>query len=402
MSSKRAHALHFTVGSLPTSGKGPAGGFFDFGRELELLKAALLYADRVKLVSVGASFMAALDDLGSLNKERRIALLRKHLPQMEPGATPEQLENTYKLMEAVGGASRAARAARRRFGPQDLFAGRRVLDEGWQKMRNFVEEQFRAVGGDGFREALRSGLVELHPFTHISGEGFMDMSMASELGNPVDMHEDETYEEYADRVFAAVQDARTYPLFDDVTGGMVAEAARKGLILPSKGAVARGRHGGLSGDLLRRLPLFERATVPEVLDIRRDLSEHLDAFREAVAGFAETIGPASWDQDFAEEAERVFRERVAPTVRQIEHAVDENRSLKGLSLRFGPLAAAGTASSLNAFVGSGSVLGSLALLAAGVYQGVAAHGLKRKETEGNRLYFYYRAGRRFKRLGWKR
>ena len=63
----RDRGFHFTVGSLPQSGAGPAGGFFDFERELDLLKAALLYADRVTLCSVGASFMSALDDLGNMD-----------------------------------------------------------------------------------------------------------------------------------------------------------------------------------------------------------------------------------------------------------------------------------------------------------------------------------------------
>jgi hypothetical protein len=92
-----------------------------------------------------------------------------------------------------------------------------------------------------------------------------------------------------------------------------------------------------------------------------------------VAQFADAIRPASWDEEFAEEAERIFRERVDTAVGRIDQAVEENRALRGLSLKYGPSAAAGAASALNAFVGSGSVLASLALslalLAAGVYQG---------------------------------
>ncbi len=148
---------------------------------------------------------------------------------------------------------------------------------------------------------------------------------------------------------------------------------------------------------MRRLPLFERATIPEVLDVREELAEHLSAFREAVAGYAEAIGPASWSEGFAEEADRVFREKVAPAVDRIERAVENNRDLRELTYRFGPpMVAGGSIPSISAFVGTGSVLTSVALLAAGLtvgaYQGAAAHRIKRKELEGNQLYFYYRAG----------
>ncbi len=380
--------LHFTVGSLPGKGVGPRGGFFDFERELDLLKAALLYADRVRLCSVGASFMSGLDDLSNMSLDGKLALIRKYLPVIQPGATPEQLETTRQLMEAVKG----ARGGRGRFGPQQVFAARKLLNEGWKEIEGRVQEEYRGVGADGFREALRSGLVDLQPFARISAEKIMEMGISDERGASGVVDADETYDEYLDGILDAVGDGKTYPLFDDLTGGIVGEAVRNGLIVPSRGAVARGRHGGLSGDLLRRLPLFERASVPEILDIRKELAEHLDAFRVAVSGFADAVGSASWDEDFAEEAERVFREKVAPAVHRIEQAVEDNRSMKGLSLRFGPPAAAGAASGLNAFVGGGSVLGSLALLAAGAYTGMAAHRIKRQETEGNQLYFYYRAG----------
>jgi hypothetical protein len=60
------------------------------------------------------------------------------------------------------------------------------------------------------------------------------------------------------------------------------------------------------------------------------------------------ISSAFWDEEFAEEVERIFRERVAPAVRRIEQAVEENNSLRELSFRFGPPMAVGGASSLRA------------------------------------------------------
>jgi hypothetical protein len=78
-------------------------------------------------------------------------------------------------------------------------------------------------------------------------------------------------EEYIEQARDAIENSATYPLFDDITGDFVAEAMRAGLISPSEASTARGRYGGISADLLRRLPMFETAKLSDVLAIRRDL-----------------------------------------------------------------------------------------------------------------------------------
>ena len=149
----------------------------------------------------------------------------------------------------------------------------------------------------------------------------------------------------------------TYPLFDDLTGDIVGRAVGKGLIRPTAGTKRRAKHGGFSGDILQRLPMFERASVSDVLEIRDELSEYLGAFRDAVASSAATIESSPWSvDDFAEEADLVFRENVAPAVGRIEERVESDRDLKELSLRYGPPLLSG-ASSMGAFLGPSGSLG---------------------------------------------
>ena len=83
--------LHFTVGSLRHT-RGRSRGV-DFRSELGLLKAALLYADHVRLVSVGASTVAAFDALGKMPAAAKLELIRDLLPQMRPDASSRDLQN---------------------------------------------------------------------------------------------------------------------------------------------------------------------------------------------------------------------------------------------------------------------------------------------------------------------
>ena len=82
---KKGARLRFTVGSLRNTSR-RAGGI-DFRHELGLLKAALLYADEVELVSVAGSFMASMEHLGQLPRIERLALMRHLMPIVDPEAS---------------------------------------------------------------------------------------------------------------------------------------------------------------------------------------------------------------------------------------------------------------------------------------------------------------------------
>ena len=85
--------------------------------------------------------------------------------------------------------------------------------------------------------------------------------------------------------------------------------------------------------MLQRLPLFDDATVHEVIDIRRELERPLVRFRSAVMTYAESIKSASWDEDFSVEAELVFRQHIEPAVLEIEDSVRSSSSLLSMATR---------------------------------------------------------------------
>ena len=263
------------------------------------------------------------------------------------------------------------------------------------ELREMVVEQHQAAGIEGFREAVRSGVLEIHPFRQTSAEGVIE-AMIRGGGNllyGIDLAD--MLEEYIDQARGALMNSATYPLFDDITGDFVAEAIRAGLLVTSEASTARGRYGGISADLLRRLPMFETASLSDVLAIRRELQVPLQGFRLAVADFSREIRSAGWEAEFPDEADALFREKVEPEVERIENDIQENRSLKELAWR---TVRHGTGPGvLGAVVGSIADLTHLAGLAFGVGSGIvralAEQRGKEQEIRGNQLYFYYHAGK---------
>ena len=380
--------MRFVVGS--SAGADGVASDFDLGHELNLVKAALLYADRVELVSVGASILAGWVELRDTPRQKRIELIREHGGhRLDPG-------NLEKLELVMGSGHRARRGGlndRERI--QARIQLRAVLDQGWEDLTRVVEEQFESYNARGLREAVGSGLLDLHPFAHTDAGGLLTMA-ADKV--PVSAAVEDVVLEYFERASLAMEGSG-YPLFDDLIGHAVGESVKAGLIVPPPDAVHRGRHGGLSGDLIRRLPLFEEATVEEVLGARSELERPLRGFRLAVSEFSSQVASASWEPGFAAEVDTLFREKVEPQVAGIEEALRENSSLRELAWR--TVRHGATPGTIGALFGSADALSGLAGAALGLGYGAARSLLDRRETgkgvEGNRLYFYYRAGKMLER-----
>src|SRR5215218_8897151 len=132
-----------------------------------------------------------------------------------------------------------------------------MVKEQESELRDMILEQHRAAGIEGFRETVKSGFLEVHSFRETSAEAILAAVIRGRGSLLAGVDLLDVLIEYIDLVSAAVEDGSTYPLFDDLTGDFVAEAVRAGLIATSEMTTASGRYGGLTGDLLRRLPLFE-------------------------------------------------------------------------------------------------------------------------------------------------
>ena len=316
--------VHFAIGSAAGY---DCSGDLNLREDLALVKATLLYADQVKLCSPGASVLSGIAEFQEASTEEQARLVVRFLPELQPSMSSQEI---YFFEAAVG---LRGRGEKRRIKKNTLKKILRMVEDQREQLAAMVVEQHKAVGIEGFRQAVRSGVLEVHPFRQTSAEAIIGVTIRGQ-GNLLDgVDLVDLIEDFLDQAMGAVEDASTYPLFDDLTGDFVGEAVRHHLLTSTESGVARGRYGGLTADLLQRLPLFEQASLSDILAIRRDLEGPLRGFRLAVSGFSREIRSAAWEPEFPEEAEALFRERVKQEVERIEEAVRENDSPRELAWR---------------------------------------------------------------------
>ena len=337
--------------------------------------------------------LSGIAEFAEASTEERARLVVRFLPELQPSMPPA----TIAFFEAVVGMR--GREDKRRVNKKTRKEILGMVKEQEAELEAMVLEQHQAAGIEGFREAVRSNRLEIHPFRQTSAEAIVEATLrgGGNIAHGFDLVD--LLEEYLDLATEAIEDGLTYPVFDDLTGDFVAEAVRAGLINPSENSTASGRYGGITSDLLRRLPLFETANLSDVLDVRRSLEHPLRGFRLAISGFSKEIRSAAWEPGFPDEADALFREKVKPEVERIEEEVKQNAGLAEFAWRTARHGA--TRATFGAVIGSVSDLPTFAGAAAGALSGLGAAGVqamldrreKLKEIQGRQLFFYYQAGK---------
>lgn len=368
-------SLHITIGAFPSN-------MLSLDTDLQMVKAALLYADRVKLCSFASSLVISILALRQLTPGQQLELFETFIQAVKANGQTTQNRQTDpehygrqrdvkaggggELLQRLGGQAEPARA--------------------WNDFKEEVDKLSHKAGTGGILRAVQSGMLELHVFTV-----------------PEDIEAVVT--EFLEVISDAVSDGSTYPLFDDATGQLVRVGLREGALTVSEAGVARGRHSGLAAHLLERLPLFEAATVDEILDIRSELELPLVRFRGAIARFSEDIRIGYWDKDFPNEAEEVFYREVAPAILEIEESLKTNRYLHQLTE--GGSRSLAEAATLSMAIHSLASLPEItsAVLGGGIsavsasYRAYREWKQSRQEAEKNQLFFYYQTGKRLERRG---
>lgn len=304
--------VHMTIGSFAEVRPDHS----EILNDVQMVKVALLYADHSTLVSLPAFALIDLCTPHDMSTSDPIAYLNNTVLW----ATDE--EKKKRLIQMLQTFERARKRRYSKRGREQLRQLNQWFASHLQKLQDTAAHLKSEPTGRDLFDAMNSGLLDIHAF-----KSFFDRATQETLtGETVAM-------DFITTISAAASDTQTYPLFDEDTSGMIISGVQVGDITPSASGINRSKEVGLAADLLARLPVFEHATVKEILDIRRELEKPLRKFRSAMIKFSNEIESASWDKDFAQDADQVFRSEVEPSVLALEDEEKSNSFLNKLTAK---------------------------------------------------------------------
>ena len=306
--------LHITIGSFSTPDTGASEIESGLLHDSQLIKSALLFADKVELCSPFSSILNRFESFSNvMNSAPFTKKIRSMIEMVQIfGQDQQYIDRMEFLLEL---------ASKKHPRPKEIVMIKKMEREFEEDWRKFELVNYNMPGGMHISALLKiskSGCLDFHRFP----------------SGLIKADNGEAFAEFTQLIQKTLSSPSTYPLFDDQTGKFVTSEILKGTYPVSSIAASRSKQSGLASKLFENLPQFELASVDEILDIRKDLQVYLDRFRSAILKYSEGIVSAQWDAGFSFEAEQVFLKDVAPIIKDIEEQTASNKYLKMLTRRY--------------------------------------------------------------------
>lgn len=346
---KRGHGPPHVGGKAGTAGSfrmvvaANPGSDATVAPELDLVKAALLYGDKVTLISPVTTMLLRVEGLQQFSPRQQIELMRRVAPILMPADQIRAFEQGLEQLDdfvrtSVRGGS---------FGDQLLCAGLLQQFGAIQRMlSDAVQELADKAGMDQLATARAKGLLQIE---NADPGDAMDLLVAcilsakrAETGERQDdSSTNRIVETFVEKLSRHLSSGREYLIFDEPVANLTEAAIREGLFHPAMGPAGRCAQAMAASALMGRLPTFPDATVDEVLDIRKEMAPSLTQFRSAMVTISKTFTSSAWESAFEDEVHDAWVETVLPAVEAIDGSVRDNNSL--LRLAAGMSGAANTA-----------------------------------------------------------
>lgn len=301
--------LHIAVGSAPV-GSIAAG----VRKDLALVKAALLYADRVTLRSPVTTMLVAVAALRNLTLEEKVELIVNLAPVIDR-------VGGEKLAHDLLGIFVTANRKRRR----QLEGG---IRSAFEVVKSKATEILNDFGANDLIRATQLDILDVQAFDMGKGGGVAS-SIRKVAGAPAADEPDVT-SQFIDGVLSDIRDPNTFPMLDAQTKRIVNAGVREGVFQFTDAEVKKGRHVALAGHVFDRLPVFENVPIDELIDVREQLQAPLVRFRAAMIRFSAAVKEAPWDEGFRAEAELILLQEVEPALQELDELVRGNSYLRHL------------------------------------------------------------------------
>ena len=351
--------FHITAIPCPSSSKE-----LNINEEIRLVKASLLYADKVLLISfipiIFCSIPYWIDQFSKdMEMQQKMENIKSDMVRELLHVAKEKKELKSKIDEIQG------------------YLKDKNID-----FESFLKDEFNK----SFGRLYNIFLSAINEVTSKIGINKLDPAIKSGLLDIYTIGKSRIPE-------------KTYPLLDENVLNLIKANIEEGKLNIPDVDSEKIKQIGFVFDVFKRLPNFENATIDEILDIRKVLDKPLIRFRSAIIEMSDCIRYKPWDEGFYYDVEKLFYHRIEPAVLEIEEECKSNKYLTKLlnvvAKRPWEIPAGGIGGAIISKLAevsniSTTAIGMVVGAGAVAYRSLNEWKEKTKEIETNQMFFYYK------------
>lgn len=280
-------------------------------RDLMLLRPAILYADRVHLISPNAILLPGA--IGSRYASPRVRL-QMALTQAKDGVGwPFKRLTHQQALSQWNEILRIERTSLDQWAPID----QRI----WQFYRRNIEELYEEIG-PYFETVVLANYRDI-----IRRSGFDELQLAIDQGIvtvkelPSD-DPDHWARAFSVAVGQSFADPIDFPLIDSKLEGLVRAELDRGVWRSEALLQHRAAHAAAGVGFIQGLPSFPKAHMEELLRLREDIASSRRAYQVKVAELSRQIDDEPFSLDMRAHVAEVFRDEVLPAVDDLRRNVE--------------------------------------------------------------------------------
>lgn len=362
-------------------------------RELGYIKAALLYADKVTLISPLAYLLDKLvyENKKTYDEKTVLRLINQVLP-LAKQTDRDYFDSASKTIEKFDSIIRNKRY--KSFPMRQKLEIRKVLKDFSIGISDLMVNMVGDLQSSELQSLIQNNQIILEKFDKSLGDT------------------DEFVQEYFVKLAESIHNS--YPLFDEQANSLMKAAVDSKVIRLNPIDKKKITHAGISENYIQRLPAFSEASVDELIDIKKELAKPLIRFRSKMIEYSGLIQTMPWDTDFQSECQLLYDKEVMPALLELEELSNDGSFKKNLGKKFFTdkglwksvsglamsVAAGGLISTYNEVISSvissdtSMVMGATTYVASKIADAYVEYRKVQSNLERKDLYFYYEVGKR--------
>lgn len=359
----KSEELKIIVGTYPTMD-------LNLKSELNLIKTGILYGDKVVFHNFKYDMFDKIYSLLNAPKEKRFDVMENVLPVFKDTAGIKDFLDILKITRE--------RFEKKHLSNDEYISKTKLykqLDSLWPEVQNNIASMFPDTEIKEIYLAIKSNLVEIESYDS-NEEG----KILSKL--------------FVKNLTSSLSESNSYPLFDFDTSDLIKYVIEENKVKVSNSNLMRGNELKFISKLFEKLPLFEEASIDEIIDIKKELQKPLIRFRSGIKEISSRVKDVFWNKEFSSDIHELIIKEIEPSILEIEELLNENSYLKTLvkrALKSQLFAGVSTAAAIGVIISGLSTLPSMILPASLLAtESYSEYKEKKNQTEKNYLFFYYK------------